>query len=333
MKARRVCTDAVSDEQFETLLGRSVGDVVRQQAEVGIDVVSDGEFGKTISWSRYILERLNGFEDRPESEPRDDRSEAPTRSAHRCRALPRVLRRVQRDTGFRGRHAQPRVRRADLLRRAGRVAARHRQRQGRASTRHATRGYEVAAFLPVVAPASVAYKRQDVYYASEEEYVYAVADALREEYRAIIDAGLILQVDDAHLPMMYDNIVDPGTPDDFRRWAQLRIEALNHALEGIPRDRCRYHICWGSFNSPHVGDVAVPRDRRPRAVGERRRLRDRDGQPAPRARVARLARRRRCPTTSVLIPGVIAHTPTSSSIPSSSPSASCGWPSSSAASA
>ena len=107
----------------------------------------------------------------------------------------------------------------------------------------------------MVAPASVAYKRQDVYYASEEEYVYAVADALREEYRAIIDAGLILQVDDAHLPMMYDNIVDPGTPDDFRRWAQLRIDALNHALDGIPRDRCRYHICWGSFNSPHVGDV------------------------------------------------------------------------------
>ena len=65
----------------------------------------------------------------------------------------------------------------------------------------------------------------------------------------------MLQVDDAHLPMMYDNIVNPGTPDDFRRWARLRIDALNHALEGIPTDRSRYHICWGSFNSPHVGDV------------------------------------------------------------------------------
>ena len=116
-------------------------------------------------------------------------------------------------------------------------------------------GHDVAAFLPVVAPASVAYKRQDVYYGSEEEYVVAVAEALREEYRTIIDAGLMLQVDDAHLPMMYDNIVDPGTPEDFRRWARLRIDALNHALDGIPTDRSRYHICWGSFNSPHVGDV------------------------------------------------------------------------------
>jgi 5-methyltetrahydropteroyltriglutamate--homocysteine methyltransferase len=116
-------------------------------------------------------------------------------------------------------------------------------------------GHDVAGFLPVVAPASVAYNRQDVHYGSEEEYVYAVAAALHEEYRAIIDAGLMLQIDDAHLPMMYDNIVNPGTPGDFRKWARLRIDALNHALEGIPAERCRYHICWGSFNSPHVGDV------------------------------------------------------------------------------
>ena len=65
----------------------------------------------------------------------------------------------------------------------------------------------------------------------------------------------MLQVDDAHLPMMYDSIVDPGTPGDFRRWARLRIDALNGALEGLPVERTRYHICWGSFNSPHVGDV------------------------------------------------------------------------------
>ena len=116
-------------------------------------------------------------------------------------------------------------------------------------------GHEVSAFLPVVAAASVAYARHDEYYPSEEEYAHAVAAALHEEYAAIIDAGLMLQVDDAHLPMMYDNIVDPGSPEDFRRWAQLRIDALNGALEGLPVERIRYHICWGSFNSPHVGDV------------------------------------------------------------------------------
>jgi 5-methyltetrahydropteroyltriglutamate--homocysteine methyltransferase len=101
----------------------------------------------------------------------------------------------------------------------------------------------------------VAYERKDEYYATEEDYVHAIADALRVEYRAIIDAGLTVQVDDAHLPMMHDQMIPPATPEDFRRWAGLRIDALNHALEGLPTERTRYHICWGSFNSPHVGDV------------------------------------------------------------------------------
>ena len=169
-------------------------------------------------------------------------------------------------------------------------------------------GYEVAAFLPVVAPASVAYKRQDVYYASEEEYVFAVAEALREEYRAIVDAGLMLQVDDAHLPMMYDNIVDPGTPDDFRRVGAAADRRPQPRPRGHPpRPQPLSHLL-GQLQFPARRRRAVPRDRRPRAVGQRRRLRDRDGQPAPRARVARLARTLSLPDDSVLIPGVIAHT-------------------------
>jgi 5-methyltetrahydropteroyltriglutamate--homocysteine methyltransferase len=207
MKQRRA-GNGMSDADFNALLSRCVHDVVRRQAEAGIDLVSDGEFGKTISWSRYILERLNGFEDRSADVP-----------------------------------ARPLGPRRDIA---------------NATSAHAATlaaGHDVTAFLPVVAPASVAYKRQDEYYQSEEDYVFGVADALREEYRAIIDAGLMLQIDDAHLPMMYDNIVNPGTPDDFRRWARLRIDALNHALTGIPTERTRYHVCWGSFNSPHTGDV------------------------------------------------------------------------------
>jgi len=119
----------------------------------------------------------------------------------------------------------------------------------------AVEGLPVTGFLPVVAPASVAYQRKDEHYASEEAYVYAIADALRSEYTAIIDAGLTLQVDDAHLPMMHDQMIPPASHHDWVRWARLRVEALNHALEGLPEDRTRYHICWGSFNSPHVGDV------------------------------------------------------------------------------
>ena len=94
------------------------------------------------------------------------------------------------------------------------------------------------------------------YYKTEEEYVYAIAEALREEYRAIIDAGFILQVDDAVLANMYDYLIEQGE-DVYRRWARLRVEALNHTLEGIPEDRIRYHICFGSWHVPHVADAPL----------------------------------------------------------------------------
>jgi 5-methyltetrahydropteroyltriglutamate--homocysteine methyltransferase len=240
--------------EFDALLGRSVADIVMQQAEVGIDLVSDGEFGKTISWSRYILERLDGFEDRSDPATTATDPKRPLGPRTDVEQFPEFYAEYNKTQGFEDVMRNPvcvgpiSYAGHDALQRdIGNVTA------AVADARAA--GHDVNAFLPVVAPASVAYKRQDVYYASEQDYVYAVAGALREEYRAIIDAGLMLQVDDAHLPMMYDNIVDPGTPEDFRRWARLRIDALNHALEGIPRDRTRYHICWGSFNSPHVGDV------------------------------------------------------------------------------
>jgi 5-methyltetrahydropteroyltriglutamate--homocysteine methyltransferase len=76
-------------------------------------------------------------------------------------------------------------------------------------------------------------------------------------HRAIVDAGFLLQVDDAHLPFMYERMVPPATLQDYRAWAALRIEALNHALDGIPEDRVRYHICWGSWNAPHTADVPL----------------------------------------------------------------------------
>jgi 5-methyltetrahydropteroyltriglutamate--homocysteine methyltransferase len=255
LKTRRAgSADAPGDDEFEALLARSVGDVVRQQAEVGIDLVSDGEFGKTISWSRYILERLNGFEDRPDPNDTAADPKRPLGPRTDVERFPEFYEEYNRTQGFEDVMRNPVC--VGPISYAGHEALQRDIANVRAAVDAArSAGHDVAAFLPVVAPASVAYKRQDVHYASEEEYVFAVAEALREEYRAIIDAGLILQVDDAHLPMMYDNIVDPGTPDDFRRWAQLRIDALNHALEGIPRGRSRYHICWGSFNSPHVGDV------------------------------------------------------------------------------
>ena len=115
----------------------------------------------------------------------------------------------------------------------------------------------VDAFLPLVAPASVVPQRTDEHYKSEEDALFAIAEAMREEYRAVVDAGLIAQIDDAFLASVYDVMVPPKTLAEYRKWAEVRIEALNHALKGIPQDRTRYHICWGSWNGPHTNDVAL----------------------------------------------------------------------------
>ena len=120
--------------------------------------------------------------------------------------------------------------------------------------RPATRVEE--AFLPVVAPASAAFNGVNDYYKSDEEYVYALAEALRNEYLAIYESGLLLQVDDAVLANAYDDLMGTGR-ETYRRWAELRIEALNHALRGIPQDRVRYHLCYGSWHAPHVADAPL----------------------------------------------------------------------------
>ena len=120
----------------------------------------------------------------------------------------------------------------------------------------ATQAGAVEAFLPVVAPASAAFNGVNDYYKTEEEYVYALADALRNEYQAIYQSGLIVQVDDAVLANAYDDLMAKGK-DVYRKWAELRIEALNHALQGIPEDRVRYHLCYGSWHAPHVSDAPL----------------------------------------------------------------------------
>jgi 5-methyltetrahydropteroyltriglutamate--homocysteine methyltransferase len=112
------------------------------------------------------------------------------------------------------------------------------------------------AFFTAVAPASVGYDAANEYYSNERDYVLAIANALREEYLAIVGGGLVLQVDDAVLANMYDTLVQES-PRRYREWAQLRIDALNHALRGIPEDRVRYHVCFGSWHVPHVADAAL----------------------------------------------------------------------------
>jgi 5-methyltetrahydropteroyltriglutamate--homocysteine methyltransferase len=115
----------------------------------------------------------------------------------------------------------------------------------------------VVGFLPVVAPASALPNAKIEHYRDEESFLFALAEALNVEYRAIIDAGLELQVDDAFLPYMFEKMVPPMSMAQYRAWAEVRVAALNHALKGLPKEKTRYHICWGSWNGPHMFDVPL----------------------------------------------------------------------------
>ena len=274
---------------------------MRRQAEAGIDVVDDGEMGKS-TWITYLYERVSGLEPRMVPleggnilPPSRDRQAFPEFYAEHDAAFAREVANQVRVKGAPRRRGDGRDRgrgQGLVLHRADRVrplraGARHRPLQAARST--ASRSAD--AFLPVVAPASVYWLRNE-YYASEEEFVFAVADALHEEYRRIVDAGFLLQVDDAVLMHEYDSILSlGGSVEDYRRWAELRVEALNHALTGIPEERIRYHVCFGSWHGPHAFDppLADVIDLVPR--GERPLLPDRAGEPAARARVAALGGR------------------------------------------
>jgi 5-methyltetrahydropteroyltriglutamate--homocysteine methyltransferase len=113
------------------------------------------------------------------------------------------------------------------------------------------------AFMPVVAPSSVLPDRKDEYYKGEEEWLEAVTAAMRTEYRMIVDAGFVLQIDDARAATAFDRMVPPASFEDYKRWLAKFVESLNHALEGIPEERVRYHVCWGSWPGPHVSDVPL----------------------------------------------------------------------------
>jgi 5-methyltetrahydropteroyltriglutamate--homocysteine methyltransferase len=234
--------------EYERVLRRSVIDVVRKQAQAGVDVVSDGEFGKSIHWAAYVLKRLSGLEYR-ETGYFDA---SPMRRSKDMIEFPDFYPEYMANQGFENEGAggwhcvgeltytgQDELRRDIDNLKAGLAEV-----------------DVVGGFLPVVAPASVAgIDPGEGPYATEEEFIYAVAEALRVEYTTILDAGLTLQIDDAFLPWTYDLMVPPATMEEYRAWAQLRVDALNHALRGLPEERIRYHICWGSFNVPHVGDV------------------------------------------------------------------------------
>ena len=233
-------------------LNSEVAEVVRKQVACGVDSVNDGEIGKT-NFTNYVRERLEGFETR-----RYEPGKGPTPLSIAGRDLkkfPEYFAAGGRGFGaFAGSGpSQAQVFCVAPLKYVGHTAL----KQDLENFRAALQGVKVwEAFLPANTPGTIEHWLRNEHYPSEEAFVYAIAEAMREEYQAIVDAGYLLQIDDPDLPdgwQMYPEM----SVVDYRKYATLRVDALNHALRDIPREKIRLHVCWGSFHGPHQHDIPL----------------------------------------------------------------------------
>ncbi len=257
---KKVAGKPVDEAAFQAKVRKGVAEVVRKQAEIGVDIPSDGEFSKP-TFTSYVAERLSGLGSTPQSAKpytyaklQDEfpgfmaqynamyttmwmPASVPAATVRDAMAAPPDVRSVVSEIRYQG---------ADLVQR------------DIANFKAALDGLSfVEAFMPSATPS-----RSDVdadrIYATESAYLYALAEAMHEEYKAIVDAGFVVQLD---LGLPARNQVLPDNPNptwaELRRASEMQIEAYNHALEGIPQDRVRYHLCWGSMNTPHTTDVPL----------------------------------------------------------------------------
>ncbi|MGH2363477.1 MAG: cobalamin-independent methionine synthase II family protein [Chloroflexota bacterium] len=218
---------------------------VRKQADIGLDVISDGEFGK-FSGFDYYSKRMSGLATR-ELRP----GEPPIMSSQTNERI--EFAEFYAELRFGGGETRRMICNGPI-RYTGQAEVRgdielfQRSLQGVQTEEQ---------FMCVLAPGWIEHSLYNEYYKSDEEFLFAIADAMHEEYQAIVDAGFILQLDDPGLPDTYDMIVPAPSIEDYRDYAQIRVEAQNRALRGIPADRVRYHICWGSWHGPHTNDLPL----------------------------------------------------------------------------
>jgi 5-methyltetrahydropteroyltriglutamate--homocysteine methyltransferase len=257
----------VGDRDIEERLRTSVSEVVRRQRDLGIDVAGDGEFGKSMghrvnygAWWRYSFLRLGGlnmgglglyelparrsrpgevvltsFADRRDrmrfaaayADPDSGITTGPRPANHPVCVAPLT---------YIGHEAIT----ADISRFKAALAA---------------AGLEEG-FMTAIAPASAS-RIDNMYYKTDEELLYACADAMREEYKAILEAGLVLQLDDPAIAENWDQINPEPSVEEYQKFTMVRVEALNHAIRGLPQERIRFHLCWGSWHGPHTTDIPM----------------------------------------------------------------------------
>ena len=239
-------------------LRAAVRDVVRRQRDAGVDFVNEGELTKGGNFVTFINSRLSGFE------PSD------------ATAMGAVLMASQDWTEFADFYAKA-LAHGTLFEQTGAVPDQAPSRRMALLCRGPIEyvGYDALqreidalrdaldghpaedAFLTTTAPASIEVGRTNEYYRTQEEFVFALGDALKTEYRTIVDAGFQLQIDDAWLAALWDRIGIKMGLEAYKRYCMTRVEALNHALAGIPEDKVRYHLCWGSWHGPHLYDIPM----------------------------------------------------------------------------
>jgi len=229
-------------------LRSEVAEVVRSQIACGLDGVNDGELGKT-NFTNYVRERLSGFEART---PRPGDPEPLSIAGRERLSFPEYY--AGRATGFAARGpSMSQVFCVGPLKYVGQAAL----RQDLDNFRAARQGVAVAeTYVSANTPGTIEHWLRNEHYPSEESFIEAIAEAMREEYRAIVDAGFLLQIDDPDLPDGWQMYPDMSVRD-YRKYATLRVDAINHALRGIPREKVRLHVCWGSFHGPHRNDIPL----------------------------------------------------------------------------
>jgi 5-methyltetrahydropteroyltriglutamate--homocysteine methyltransferase len=233
-------------------LAADVAAVVARQRETGLDIINEGEYAKGGDWLRYMQKRFAGFTeiDVPEGKALVDQGKDREEFAGFYKYA------NERGTLFYTPGAQI-AKKRPVQACTGPVSyVGQAELKTEIDVTVATAGTENV-FLTSTAPASLEVYRPNRYYKNDEEYVFALAEAMRVEYEAIVAAGLILQVDDAWLPALWDRIGMAMGLDAFRARSRMRIEALNYALRNIPEDRVRYHLCWGSWHGPHAYDLEL----------------------------------------------------------------------------
>jgi 5-methyltetrahydropteroyltriglutamate--homocysteine methyltransferase len=258
---------AGDEQRFQQQLRSAVVDVVRRQHQLGIAVPGDGEYGKSMgqkvnyrAWWSYSFQRLSGLELRPQT-----LFDLPARRSKPGEVVLSSFADRRDRLRFAAAYADPESGVSTGSRPPGfPVCVGPLRYTGQAAIAADIANFKAGlaaagaadGFMTSIGPGSAS-RIGNEHYKSDDDFLFACADAMREEYKAIVDAGLVLQIDDPSIAENWDQINPEPTVAEYQKFTMRRVEALNHALKGLPKDRIRFHLCWGSWHGPHTTDIAM----------------------------------------------------------------------------